>query len=51
MSLLNDPFRAFMPYPDAPTPHAAHGPLAGLCFGVKDLFDVAGYRTGCGNPV
>lgn len=51
MSLVNDPFRAFMPYPDAPTPHAAHGPLAGLSFGVKDLFDVAGYRTGCGNPV
>ena len=26
------------------------GPLDGLCFAVKDLFDVAGRRTGCGNP-
>jgi amidase len=28
----------------------ADGPLAGLNFAVKDLIDVAGYRTGCGNP-
>jgi amidase len=26
------------------------GPLSGLRFAVKDLIDVAGYRTGCGNP-
>ncbi len=26
------------------------GPLAGLDFAVKDLFDVAGYKTACGNP-
>jgi amidase len=26
------------------------GPLDGLCFGVKDLIDVAGWKTGCGNP-
>src|SRR3954466_8915882 len=26
------------------------GPLSGLTFAVKDLIDVAGYRTGCGNP-
>jgi amidase len=26
------------------------GPLDGLRFAVKDLVDVAGYRTGCGNP-
>ncbi len=43
-------FHAFVPYPDAPVPHAAGGPLAGLTFGVKDIFDVAGYPTGCGNP-
>lgn len=42
--------RAFLPYPEAPVPHAPHGPLAGLCFAVKDLFDVAGYPTGAGNP-
>ena len=26
------------------------GPLSGLTFAVKDLMDVAGYVTGCGNP-
>jgi amidase len=41
---------AFVPYPDAPVPHAGSGPLAGLSFGVKDLFDVAGYPTGGGSP-
>lgn len=29
---------------------APDGPLAGLTFGAKDLFDVAGHRTGGGNP-
>jgi amidase len=28
----------------------AAGPLSGLTFAVKDLMDVAGHRTGCGNP-
>lgn len=31
----------------APT---ASGPLDGLTFAVKDIIDVAGHRTGCGNP-
>jgi amidase len=26
------------------------GPLDGLCFAVKDVIDVAGWKTGCGNP-
>lgn len=26
------------------------GPLNGLSFGVKDLMDIGGYVTGCGNP-
>ena len=43
-------YRAFVPYPVSPIPHAASGPLTGLTFGVKDIFDVAGYPTGCGNP-
>lgn len=42
--------QCFMPYPVAPVTHAATGVLAGLRFGVKDIFDVAGYPTGCGNP-
>ena len=50
MALINDTAHAFLPYPDAPVPHADTGPLSGLCFGVKDLFDVAGYPTGGGQP-
>ena len=50
MPLINDTAKAFLPYPDAPVPHASTGPLAGLCFAVKDLFDVAGYPTGGGQP-
>ncbi|MGZ5133466.1 MAG: amidase family protein, partial [Caldimonas sp.] len=42
--------RAFMPYPDAAVANAAAGPLAGLTFAVKDLFDVAGYPTSGGQP-
>ena len=26
------------------------GPLSGLRFAVKDLIDIAGHKTGCGNP-
>jgi amidase len=48
---LHDPARAFVPYPDAPVPRAATGPLADLSFAAKDLFDVAGYPTGGGNPI
>jgi amidase len=48
---LHDPAHAFVPYPDVAVPRAGSGPLAGLNFGVKDLFDVAGYPTGGGSPV
>ncbi|WP_354685858.1 amidase [Cupriavidus necator] len=50
MTLATHPARAFMPYPGVAVPHAASGPLQGLTFAVKDLFDVAGYPTGGGNP-
>jgi len=50
MLLSEDPARCFMPYPAAAVEHAADGPLAGLTFAAKDLFDVAGYPTGGGNP-
>ncbi len=50
MPPLHDPARAFIPYPDSPVPHAGTGALCGLTFAVKDLFDVAGYPTGGGNP-
>jgi amidase len=48
--MRRDAARAFMPYPDAAVAHAAHGPLAGLTFAAKDLFDVAGYPTSGGQP-
>nr|WP_318382677.1 amidase [uncultured Enterobacter sp.] len=47
---MQDNARAFMPYPFVDVPHAKSGPLSGLTFAVKDLFDVAGYPTGGGNP-
>ncbi|HEY9422256.1 MAG TPA: amidase [Thermoanaerobaculia bacterium] len=50
MLLDSDPARAFMPYPAVPVPHAERGPLSGLTFAAKDLFDVEGYPTGCGSP-
>ncbi|HET7190586.1 MAG TPA: amidase [Pseudolabrys sp.] len=34
----------------SPIKGAASGPLAGLSAVVKDMYDIAGERTGCGNP-
>jgi amidase len=39
----------FVPYPEAALANAPAGPLSGLRFAVKDIFDVEGYPTGCGN--
>jgi amidase len=41
---------AFRLGPTLLLPGAASGPLAGLTFAAKDLFDIAGHRTGAGNP-
>jgi amidase len=42
---------AFVPHDiSAPITGAASGPLAGLTAAVKDMYDIAGYRTGGGNP-
>ncbi len=49
--MIHDPAHAFVPYPAEPVPSAGTGPLAGLNFAVKDLFDVAGYPTGGGSPI
>src|SRR5438876_883697 len=40
----------FVAGPPVRIPGAPNGPLAGLTFAAKDLFDVAGYPTGGGNP-
>jgi amidase len=50
MSILRDAARAFMPYPTRRSRTRRRGPLAGLTFAVKDLFDVAGYPTSGGQP-
>ncbi|PHK95180.1 glutamyl-tRNA amidotransferase [Pseudoroseomonas rhizosphaerae] len=41
---------AFLEGPRLEIAGAAEGPLAGLRFAAKDLFDVAGHPTGAGNP-
>jgi amidase len=43
-------YGAFVPGPAVQAAGAVTGPLAGLSFAAKDLFDVAGLVTGCGNP-
>lgn len=50
MQIKSDPYSAFVDYPAVAVTNAPAGPLAGLTFAVKDIFDVAGYPTGCGNP-
>ena len=50
MSPHKDTAKAFMPYPATAVAHASQGPLSGLTFGVKDLYDVAGYPTSGGQP-
>jgi amidase len=40
----------FVPGPPVRVAGAPGGPLAGLTFAAKDLFDVAGFPTGGGNP-
>jgi amidase len=47
---VNDNLGAFVPGPRVEIAGAADGPLAGLGFAVKDLFDVAGHPTTYGNP-
>jgi len=42
---------AFVPHDiSAPIAGATSGPLAGLTAAVKDMYDIAGYRTGGGSP-
>lgn len=45
-----DHLHAFCQDSDAYLEGAAGGPLAGLSFAAKDIFDVAGYVSGGGNP-
>ncbi|MGY3574847.1 amidase family protein [Bradyrhizobium sp. USDA 4504] len=47
---MQDTLGAFVPGPIIQRGPNRSGPLSGLTFAVKDLFDVAGTVTGCGNP-
>ena len=48
---VHDPYDAFCRHTNVELPGAPDGPLRGLTFAVKDVFDIAGQRTGNGNPV
>src|SRR5260370_2725471 len=51
MPLASHSLSAFVPHDlRAPIPGAASGPLAGLTCAVKDMYDIAGHRTGGGSP-
>jgi amidase len=47
---IDDRLNAFCNDTDAYLEGVAGGPLAGLTFAAKDIFDIAGYVTGGGNP-
>ncbi len=47
---MRDTLGAFVDDVDITLAGAETGPLVGLSFAAKDLFDIAGHRTGCGNP-
>ena len=50
MTRVTNAINAFVPGIDLRIEGRAGGPLRGLTFAAKDLFDVAGYPTGGGNP-
>ena len=45
-----DTVGAFVPHSPAPIAGANAGPLSGLRFAIKDLYDLAGHVTGAGSP-
>jgi amidase len=50
MSTEADSLNAFIPHDRVHLPGAPSGPLNGLRFAAKDIFDVSGHTTGSGNP-
>jgi len=50
VTAIGDRLRCFVPGAAVRIDGAAEGPLAGLAFAAKDLFDVGGTVTGGGNP-
>ena len=48
--VANDKLGAFCRHTHVELPGSGRGPLAGLTFGVKDIYDVAGQKSGFGSP-
>jgi amidase len=48
--VLQEPLGAFCRETHVALPGAKAGPLSGLGFGAKDVFDVAGHKSACGSP-
>src|SRR5438067_13884129 len=50
ISKMRDPLNAFCTHSAARLKGSPEGPLKGLTFAAKDLFDIEGHVTGAGNP-
>ena len=48
---MHDPLNAFCRHTHVALAGSGSGPLTGLTFATKDVFDIAGHRTGNGNPM
>ncbi len=48
--MKNQELMAWCDYPEIAVPHADSGPLAGKTLAVKDIYQVAGYPNGWGQP-
>ena len=48
--MIDDHVGAFVPHSPPPINGSGSGPLEGLTFAVKDLYDIAGFVTGGGSP-
>jgi amidase len=48
---INDPLNAFCRWDEVTIEGSTTGPLLGCSFVVKDVFDIAGHRTGNGHPL
>ncbi len=46
----DDRLNAFIPHDKVHLAGAPAGPLKGIRFAAKDIYDIAGHVTGCGNP-
>lgn len=50
VSIPDDALGAFCRHTHVTLKGSGTGPLAGLTFGVKDIYDIAGHKTGFGSP-